>query len=55
VYVVCTEHIDRAIDDFVEIYESPPDIYLLKEIHFTAWTAPATCDFCSDQPKYLVV
>ncbi len=55
VYVVCSEHIDRAIDEFVEVYESPPDIYLLKELHFTAWTAPSTCEFCNCGPVYLVV
>ncbi|HWJ02895.1 MAG TPA: CxxH/CxxC protein [Verrucomicrobiae bacterium] len=54
-YVVCAEHIERAIDEFVENYESPPDIHLLKEISFTAWNAPSTCDFCKDEPQYLVV
>ncbi len=54
-YVVCVEHLDRAIDEFVEVYEAPPDIYRLQDIHFTAWTAPAACDFCRDQPEYLVV
>ncbi len=54
-YVVCVEHIDQAIDDFVEVYESPPDIYLLEELSFTAWTAPATCDLCQRKPIYLVV
>jgi len=55
VYVVCNEHIERAIDEFVEVYESPPDIYVLKDLNFTDWTAPSHCDFCSAAPIYLVV
>lgn len=54
-FVVCSEHIERAIDEFVEMYEASPDIYLLKDISFTAWSAPACCDFCQDMPHYLVV
>ena len=26
-YVVCPEHLDQAIDEFVEVYEMPPDLY----------------------------
>ncbi|WP_084296012.1 CxxH/CxxC protein [Desulfitibacter alkalitolerans] len=54
-YVVCDEHIEEAIDEFVEIYEMPPDIYLLDKVSFTDWTAPHRCDKCSNPPKYLVV
>jgi CxxH/CxxC protein (TIGR04129 family) len=55
VYVVCSKHLEEAIDEFVEIYEMPPDIYRLGEVSFTDWTAPSTCDFCDAPPKYLVV
>lgn len=54
-YIVCAEHLERAIDEFVEEYEASPDIYLLKELSFTAWTAPSVCNFCKDEPKYLVI
>lgn len=54
-YVVCAEHLEQAIDEFVEIYEAPPDIYILQEVSFTDWTAPSTCNFCSRPPRYLVV
>lgn len=53
--VCCQDHLERAIDDFVDELEEAPDIYLLKEITFTDWTAPSTCDFCDQQPVYLVV
>ncbi len=54
-FVVCSEHLEQAIDEFVDAYESPPDIHLLAEIIFTEWTAPPTCHFCSAPPKFLVV
>jgi len=54
-YTVCREHLEKAIEEFVEVYEQPPDIYLLSELHFSTWTAPATCDFCDHMPIYLVV
>ncbi|MBO8168588.1 MAG: CxxH/CxxC protein [Thermoanaerobacteraceae bacterium] len=54
-YVVCAEHLDRAIDEFVEVYESPPDLYILDEVSFTDWITPSTCDFCDRAPHYLVV
>lgn len=54
-YVVCKEHLEQAIDEFIELYESPPDLYLLEQIHFSDWVAPKCCDFCSGAPIYLVV
>jgi CxxH/CxxC protein (TIGR04129 family) len=55
VYVVCDEHLDKAIDEFVEVYESPPDLYRLGEVSFTQWTAPQHCDFCARLPLFLIV
>ncbi|WP_084489645.1 CxxH/CxxC protein [Clostridiisalibacter paucivorans] len=54
-YVVCNEHLNQAIDEFLEIYEQPPDVYELGKISFTDWSSPSTCDFCDVPPKYLVV
>ncbi len=54
-YVVCERHLEKAIDEFVETYEMPPDIYLLDQVSFTSWAAPAECDFCTTHPVYLVV
>lgn len=54
-YVVCSEHLEQAIDEFVDIYEMPPDLYELDEVSLTDWTAPRQCTFCQRPPKYLVV
>ncbi|SDL13704.1 CxxH/CxxC protein [Natronincola ferrireducens] len=54
-YVVCNEHLDVAIDEFVDVYEQPPDLYELEAVSFTDWMTPKTCDFCDHLPKYLIV
>ncbi|GFN37149.1 CxxH/CxxC protein [Tepidimicrobium xylanilyticum] len=54
-YVVCNEHLENAIDDFIEIYEQPPDIYELEKVTFTDWASPRNCNYCGNLPKYLVV
>jgi len=54
-YVVCEEHLERALDEFVEIYEACPDVHILEKVSFTDWEAPCSCDFCSKSPQYLVV
>lgn len=54
-YVCCLEHLEHALDRFVDEYEQPPDVYRLDEVSFTAWTNPARCDFCDKPPVYLVV
>ncbi|MGI6365691.1 MAG: CxxH/CxxC protein [Bacillota bacterium] len=54
-YVVCPHHLDEAIDEFVEVYEMPPDLYLLDKVSFSDWSAPRHCDFCGRAPVYLVV
>ncbi|HHV71784.1 MAG TPA: CxxH/CxxC protein [Clostridia bacterium] len=54
-YVVCAEHLEQAIDEFVEIYEVPPDLYYLDKLSFSDWDTPNKCDFCDQLPKYLVV
>lgn len=54
-YVVCKEHLTVAIDDFVDVYEQPPDLHELERISFTEWDTPSTCDYCDIKPVYLVV
>jgi CxxH/CxxC protein (TIGR04129 family) len=55
VFVVCAEHVEMALEDFVNEYEQSPDIYVLAETSFTAWEAPAHCEYCERPPKYLIV
>ncbi|KAB3532174.1 CxxH/CxxC protein [Alkaliphilus serpentinus] len=54
-FVVCNKHLEDAIEEFIEVYEQPPDIYELEKTSFTEWTAPAKCHCCDEPPKYLVV
>lgn len=54
-YVVCKEHLELAIDRFVDEFEDAPDIVDLDETAFPAWEAPATCTECSRAARYLVV
>ncbi|MBW7475666.1 CxxH/CxxC protein [Paenibacillus oenotherae] len=54
-YCVCKEHIELAIDKFVDEYEDAPDIVDLIETKFTEWEAPATCEMCENIALYLVV
>lgn len=54
-YVVCMEHIEDAIDEFIVEYEQSPDIHELKKISFTEWESPNKCDFCDAKPRFLVV
>ncbi len=54
-YVVCREHLEQAIDEFVDVYEASPDLYELNNVTFTDWAAPGVCHFCQVAPIYLVV
>ena len=54
-YVICEQHLEQAIDEFIDEYECSPDVYVLTEVHFKAWTQPAMCDKCQTEPKYLVI
>lgn len=54
-YVVCDDHLEDAIEEFVEVYEQPPDIYELEKVSFTDWASPHKCNYCNKLPRYLVV
>ncbi|MBD2860685.1 MULTISPECIES: CxxH/CxxC protein [Paenibacillus] len=54
-FVVCKEHVELAIDMFVDEYEEAPDIYDLNKVSFTAWEPPATCERCGNKPQFLVI
>lgn len=54
-YCVCKQHVELAIDKFVDDYEDAPDIVSLITTKFSDWEAPATCDMCDDIAEYLVV
>lgn len=56
-YVVCKEHVELAIDRFVDEYEDAPDIVDLYEVTFRAWQPPACCEEhgCKGEGRFLVV
>lgn len=54
-FLVCKEHLEQALDEFVEEYGESPDIHRLDEIHFRQWRAPEKCQFCDAPPCYLVI
>lgn len=54
-FVVCEEHLDIAIDEFIDEYEDAPDLVDLERATFAAWQPPAHCERCERLAKYLVV
>jgi CxxH/CxxC protein (TIGR04129 family) len=54
-YVVCKEHVELAIDRFVDEYEEAPDLIDLQEVHFSAWEPPAHCEECQEAARFLVI
>jgi CxxH/CxxC protein (TIGR04129 family) len=54
-YAVCNEHLELAIDRFVDDYEDAPDVVDLEEVRFPNWEPPEHCHDCARKPKFLVV
>ena len=54
-YCVCKEHVELAIDKFVDEYEDAPDLVDLASTQFAAWDPPRTCDLCERAAEILVV
>lgn len=54
-YCVCKQHVELAIDKFVDEYEDAPDIVDLKETEFADWDPPRSCDLCEGAAEFLVV
>ena len=54
-FVVCKEHLELAIDRFVDEFEDAPDLIDLKQVHFSAWQPPETCEDCKEPARFLVI
>jgi CxxH/CxxC protein (TIGR04129 family) len=54
-HVVCKDHLEIAIDEFVDDYEEAPDIVDLQEVRFSEWDPPAHCEHCQGEARFLVV
>jgi len=54
-YCVCREHVELAIDKFVDEYEDAPDLVDLGSASFSSWTPPEHCEWCNGKAEVLVV
>lgn len=54
-YVVCKDHLEIAIDQFVDEYEEAPDVVDLMQARFSRWEPPAHCERCQGEARFLVV
>lgn len=52
---MCKDHLELAIDQFVDEYEDAPDIVDLETARFPAWEPPAHCERCQEKARFLVV
>lgn len=53
---VCKDHLELAIDIFVDETGDPPDLLTLPEAHeqFPGWVIPVQCERCAQQPVAIV-
>ncbi|WP_018131043.1 CxxH/CxxC protein [Effusibacillus pohliae] len=49
----CEEHIDMALDEFVNTYQEPPELRLIEETTVFE-DCRSKCQFCGEPAKYLV-
>jgi len=54
-YCVCREHVELAIDKFVDEYEDAPDLVNLQTTAFASWKPPEKCEWCAGPAEVLVV
>lgn len=55
-YCVCKQHIETALDEFLNEYEdAAPDLVNLKETEFSDWDPPLKCAHCEEPAEVLVV
>ena len=53
-YVACAEHIEQAIDLYVDKHELSPDLHLLGSLSHKDPKTPAHCIYCTRPPVYLL-
>ncbi|HUC93630.1 MAG TPA: CxxH/CxxC protein [Paenibacillus sp.] len=54
-YCVCKEHVELALDKFVDEYEDAPDMVNLAVTEFSDWDPPRKCDWCDNEAQVLIV
>jgi len=53
-FFVCAEHLEEALDEFVEDYATAPDVHLLSAAQPPVKEEISRCHFCANPPVYLV-
>ena len=54
-YCVCKEHVELALDKFVDEFEDAPDMVNLSATAFSDWDPPHKCDWCDHEAQVLIV
>lgn len=58
-FVVCVDHLERALEEYVDEHLRAPDVYLTSDRAAEAATGgrpiASTCQFCGEGAKYLVI
>jgi len=49
----CDEHLEQAIDRFVNETEQPPEVLFIEKVDLTKEQL-AGCAFCSEAPRYVL-
>lgn len=52
--VVCLEHLERAIDEFLVQHEQAPDILTIAQAQAAGFTISPTCRYCGEMPGYVL-
>ncbi|MGE5560458.1 MAG: CxxH/CxxC protein [Chloroflexota bacterium] len=59
IFAVCVDHVERALEEYVDELLRAPDVYLIDDPDAAAATGgreiPKTCRFCSEPAKYLII
>lgn len=53
-YAACAEHLDEAIDEFLRIRQTAPDLILATGRETVDGETPSHCFLCAEPPVYLV-
>lgn len=52
--VVCLDHLERAIDEYLVEHEQAPDILNLEQARAQGLAIPPTCRYCGEKPGYVL-
>jgi len=50
----CHEHLERAIDEFIDKYQSSPDMFRRDQLSQEETDVPDKCGYCAEPAVYLV-